>query len=44
MRIFFLKMVRAMGSILLDEMLRLMLDVSPSKQSVGDSGMWQLKR
>ena len=44
MRIVFLAMVRAMESILLDVLLRLMLDTSPSKQSEGESGMWQPRR
>lgn len=44
MRIVFLAMVSAMESILLDVLIMLMLDMSPSKQSVGDSGMWQPKR
>ena len=37
-------MIRAMESILLDVFFRLMLDMSPSKQSGRDRGMWQPKR
>ena len=44
MRIIFLPMVWAIESILLDVLFRLMYDVSPSRQSVGDSGIWQPKR
>ena len=44
MRIVFLAMVRAIESILLDVLFRLMFGVSPSRQGVGDSGMWKPKR
>lgn len=42
-RIVFLVMIRAVESILRD-VFRLMLDMSPSKQSGTDSGIWQPKR
>ncbi len=43
-RMVFLAMVGAMGSILQTVMLMLMFDMSPNKQSAGDGGMWQLRR
>ena len=44
MRIVFLAIVRAMIINLLLEPIRLIVDVSPSKQRDGDRGMWQLKK
>ena len=44
MRIVFLAIVRAMRSNLLFDVDRLVVDVSPSRQSVGDKGMWQPRK
>lgn len=44
LRVIFLAMIRSMETILLDVLFRLMLDLSPSRQSGGDSETWQHKR
>ena len=43
MTVFFLVMGRAIENILFDVLFRVVLDMSPNKQSEGGSGMWQPK-